>query len=162
MITITTPSLKHRLASMLYEAMLLFGVLFISAWLFSTLLQQRNALYLRHALQYWLFLVVGVYFVWFWTHSGQTLAMKTWRIRLVTKNGEPVKIGRAIARYVLAWLWFAPGLALAAFLGAKTWLLIWIPAANMFLWAAAIYIDPNRQFLHDRFAGTRLTTVTIK
>ncbi|MGZ3237424.1 MAG: RDD family protein, partial [Burkholderiaceae bacterium] len=78
---------------MLYEAMLLFGVLFISAWLFSTLLQQRNALYLRHALQYWLFLVVGVYFVWFWTHSGQTLAMKTWRIRLVTKNGEPVKIG---------------------------------------------------------------------
>ncbi|MGZ3252902.1 MAG: RDD family protein [Burkholderiaceae bacterium] len=162
MITITPPPLKHRLASMIYEAMLLFGVLFISAWLFSTLLQQRNALYLRHALQYWLFLIVGIYFVWFWTHNGQTLAMKTWRIKLVTKNGDDVKIGRAVFRYLLAWLWFAPGLALAACLGAKTWLLIWIPAANMLLWAAAIYLDPNRQFLHDRFAGTRLTSIPFK
>lgn len=145
---------------MVYEAMLLFGVLFISGWLFSTLLQQRNALYLRHALQYWLFFVVGIYFVWFWTHSGQTLAMKTWRIRLVTKDGGQVKAGRAIARYLLAWLWFAPGLALASILDAKTWLLIWIPAANIFLWSMTIYLDPNRQFLHDRLAGTRLTVTT--
>jgi uncharacterized RDD family membrane protein YckC len=143
---------------MVYEAMLLFGVLFISGWLFSTLLQQRHALYLRHALQYWLFLVVGFYFVWFWTHSGQTLAMKTWRIRLVTKQGEPVKIGRAIVRYVLAWLWFAPGLVVAYLVGAKTWWLFWIPVANIFLWAMTIYLDPTRQFLHDRLAGTRLTT----
>jgi uncharacterized RDD family membrane protein YckC len=145
---------------MVYEAMLLFGVLFSSGWLFSTLLQQRNALYLRHALQYWLLLVVGIYFVWFWTHSGQTLAMKTWRFRLVTKKGEPVKIGRAIVRYVLAWLWFAPGLAVAYLVGAKTWWLFWIPVANMVLWAMTIYLDPNRQFLHDRLAGTRLTTTT--
>lgn len=145
---------------MLYEAMLLFGVLFISGWLFSTLLQQRHALYLRHALQYWLFFVVGIYFVWFWTHSGQTLAMKTWRIRLVTKNGKPVKIKRAMVRYLLAWLWFAPGLAVAGLIGAKTWLLMLIPAANMLFWATTVYLDPHRQFLHDRLAGTRLTYVT--
>jgi uncharacterized RDD family membrane protein YckC len=147
---------------MIYEAMLLFGVLFISAWLFSTLLQQRNALYLRAALQCWLFLVLGVYFVWFWTHSGQTLAMKTWRIKLVTKNGDAVGAGRAIVRYLLAWLWFAPGLALAWFLGAKTWLLLWIPLFNMILWTLTIYLDPQRQFLHDRLAGTRLVTTTLK
>jgi uncharacterized RDD family membrane protein YckC len=160
--TITTPPLKHRLASMVYEAMLLFGVVFISTWLFSTLLQQRNALYLRHALQGCLFLVVGIYFVWFWTHSGQTLAMKTWRIKLVSKNGDAVKTGRAIFRYALACLWFLPGLALAAYFDAKTWLLILIPTANILLWAATIYFDPNRQFLHDRLAGTRLTTITLK
>jgi uncharacterized RDD family membrane protein YckC len=154
--------MKHRLASMVYEAMLMFGVVFISGWLFSTLLQQRNALYLRHGLQYWLFLVIGIYFVWFWTHSGQTLAMKTWRIRLVAKNGESVTVRRAFGRYLLAWLWFAPGLVLASFLGAKTWLLLLIPMANLFLWAATAYLDSDRQFLHDRIAGTRLVTVVPK
>ena len=98
---------------MVYEAMLLFGVIFTAGWLFSTLLQQRHALYLRGALQDWLFLVLGIYFTWFWTHGGQTLAMKTWRIRLVAADGRPVNIWRAMARYLLAWLWFLPGLALA-------------------------------------------------
>jgi uncharacterized RDD family membrane protein YckC len=145
---------------MVYEAMLLFGVLFISGWLFSTLLQQRHALYLRNALQDWLFLVLAVYFVWFWTHSGQTLAMKTWRIRLVTRHGEEVKMKRAIGRYVLAWGWVLPGLATAWALGAKNWMLVLIPAANMLLWALTIYLDPQRQFLHDRIAGTKVVSVT--
>jgi uncharacterized RDD family membrane protein YckC len=157
---IATPTLKSRLASMVYEAMLLFGVLFIAGWLFSTLLQQRHALYLRGALQDWLFLVLGIYFAWFWTHGGQTLAMKTWRIRLLAADGRPVNIWRAMARYLLAWLWFLPGLALAWLLGAKTWMLVLIPLANMALWALTVYLDPNRQFLHDRLAGTRLMAVT--
>lgn len=141
---------------MLYEALLLFGVLFIAGWLFSTLLQQRHALYLRHAQQIWLLLVLGFYFVWFWTHGGQTLAMKTWHIRLVTSDGKPVPVWRATLRYLLAWLWFLPGLALAAALHADAWALVLIPSANMLLWAFAIYLDPQRQFLHDRLSGTRL------
>jgi uncharacterized RDD family membrane protein YckC len=145
---------------MVYEAMLLFGVLFISGWLFSTLLQQRHALYLRSALQDWLFLVLGVYFVWFWTHKGQTLAMKTWRIRLVTRDGNEVTMKRAVGRYLLAWGWILPGLAAAWALGAKTWMLAFIPAANMLLWALTIYLDPQRQFLHDRIAGTKVIMVT--
>ncbi|WP_422879646.1 RDD family protein [Noviherbaspirillum cavernae] len=153
------PSLKRRLASMVYEAMLLFGVLFISGWLFSTLLQQRHALYLRDALQDWLFLVIGLYFVWFWTHSGQTLAMKTWRIRLETRDGSAVGTKRAIGRYLLSWLWVLPGLALAWALGLKGWLLILIPSVNILLWALAAYLDPQRQFLHDRIAGTRIVSV---
>jgi uncharacterized RDD family membrane protein YckC len=144
---------------MVYEAMLLFGVLFISGWLFSTLLQQRHALYLRGALQEWLFLVLGIYFVWFWTHGGQTLAMKTWRIRLISNDGKPVTLWRAIARYLFAWGWFLPGLALAWAFGARGWMLILIPAANMAIWALAIYIDPGRQFLHDRLSGTRLIKI---
>jgi uncharacterized RDD family membrane protein YckC len=111
---LTTPSLRRRLSSMLYESMLLFGVLFMSGWLFSTLLQQRHALYLRHALEGWLFLVLAMYFIWFWTHGGQTLAMKTWRFRVVDRDGQPVRLWRAALRFVLAWLWILPGLALAA------------------------------------------------
>ncbi|RJG00769.1 RDD family protein [Noviherbaspirillum sedimenti] len=148
--------MRRRLASMLYEGMLLFGVLFIAGWLFSTLLQQRHALYLRHAQQIWLLLVMGIYFVWFWIHGGQTLAMKTWHIRLVSADGKPLRVWRAIMRYLLAWLWFLPGLALASVLGAHAWMLVLIPALNMLLWALATYLDPQRQFLHDRLAGTRL------
>jgi len=153
----TAPSLKRRLCSMLYESMLLFGVLFISAWVFSTLLQQRHALYLRHALEGWLFAILALYFIWFWRHGGQTLAMKTWRIKLVSKDGGRVSVGRAILRFLLCWLWFLPGLALAWALGAKNWMLIWIPALNLIVWAALVYLDPQRQFLHDRLAGTRIS-----
>ena len=152
----TAPSLKRRLCSMLYESMLLFGVLFISAWIFSTLLQQRHALYLRHALEGWLFAILALYFIWFWRHGGQTLAMKTWRIKLVSKDGNRVSVGRAILRFLLCWLWFLPGLAVAWALGAKGWMLIGVPAINLIVWAALVYLDPQRQFLHDRLAGTRI------
>lgn len=145
---------------MLYEAMLMFGVLFISGWLFSTLLQQRHALYLRNVLQDWLFLVIGIYFVWFWTHGGQTLAMKTWRIRLVARDGSPVRLKRAIARYLLAWLWVLPGLAMALLVQAKAWTLILIPGINIVLWALTAFLDSERQFLHDRIAGTRIVKIS--
>jgi uncharacterized RDD family membrane protein YckC len=137
----------------------MFGVLFFSGWLFSTLLQQRHALYLRNFMQDWLFLVIGAYFIWFWTHGGQTLAMKTWRIKLVAHDGASVGVKRALGRYLLAWLWVLPGLAAAWVLGAKNWMLVLIPAANVLLWALAAFLDPHRQFLHDRIAGTRIVGV---
>jgi uncharacterized RDD family membrane protein YckC len=144
---------------MVYEAMLLFGVVFIAGWLFSTLLQQRHALYLRSGLQYWLFLVLGMYFVWFWTHGGQTLAMKTWRIRLVTAQSVRVNVWHAMARYVLSWMWFLPGLMLAWGVHARGWWLALIPMLNVALWGAMAFMDPERQFLHDRLARTRLIRV---
>ena len=88
----------------------------------------------RHALQAWIVLVVGFYFVWFWTRGGQTLPMKTWHIRLVRHDGAAVGTARAIHRFVLALLG-------AAALGLG------------FLWAL---FDRDRQFLHDRMSGTAL------
>lgn len=144
---------------MVYESMLMFAVIFIFGGLFSILLEQRHALYLRGLMQDWLFLIIGIYFVWFWTHGGQTLAMKTWRIRLETRDGQPVGYGRALGRYALAWLWVLPGLAMAWAVGATTWMLVLIPIANIAAWALAVFLDPERQFLHDRVAGTRLVRV---
>jgi len=159
---LTTPSLRRRLSSMLYESMLLFGVLFLSGWLFSTLLQQRHALYLRHALEMWLFLVLALYFIWFWTHGGQTLAMKTWRFRVVDRHGAPLRLWRATWRFLLAWLWILPGLALAAAVHSRQWALVLIPAGNIVLWALSARLDKDGQFLHDRLAGTRLVDVTAR
>ncbi|HTH44169.1 MAG TPA: RDD family protein [Oxalicibacterium sp.] len=158
-LSIEVPSIKRRLTVMLYEGVLLFGVLAIAGLLFAILFQQRHALYLRHALQYWLFLVLGVYFVWFWIRSGQTLPMKTWRIRLVTRQGRALTVKRATARYFLAWLWFVPGLLIAWALDAHGWTAVCIGAANVIAWALTARIHPSRQFLHDRIAGTQLISV---
>ncbi|MDO8300213.1 MAG: RDD family protein [Lacisediminimonas sp.] len=149
--------MRTRLACMVYEGLLLFGPVFGAGWLFSVLTQQRHALFHREGMQAWIFFVIGLYFVWFWSRGRQTLPMKTWRIRLVDRAGKPLSYNRALLRYLLSWLWFLPGLVLAAALGIHTGpLLLWIPAANVVLWALAVYLDPQRQFLHDRLAGTRL------
>lgn len=150
------PTIKRRLTTMLYEGVLLFGVVAIAALLFGILFQQRSAIMLRHELQYWLFVVIGAYFIWFWTHGGQTLPMKTWRMRLVTRDGHDVTLGRAAARYLLAWLWFLPGAAIAWMAGAKAWMAVALVIANVIAWALSACLHPSRQFLHDRIAGTRL------
>ena len=67
------PPLMRRMACWLYEGMLLFGVVFISGYLFGALSQTRHALNNRHALQAFLFVIFGIYFTWFWAR-GQTLA----------------------------------------------------------------------------------------
>lgn len=143
------------MACWLYEGVLLFGVLFIAAYLFGTLSQTRNALDNRHALQGFLFVVFGIYFVWLWS-KGQTLAMKTWHIRIVDRHGQPLSQARALLRYVLCWLWFVPSLAaIAPFkLSAPESTVIVIGWAAV--WMVLSRFHPQRQFLHDALAGTRL------
>ena len=150
------------MACWIYESMLLFGVVFIGAWLFSTLLQQRHALNMRNELQVWLFIVLGFYFSWFWTHGGQTLAMKTWRIKLISKDGAQLSWQQAVLRYLLVWLWFLPGLAIARLLEAKGWMLVLLPTLNFIIWVLAVFLHPERQFLHDRMAKTKLVLMPAK
>ena len=153
--TLQAPPLVRRMASWLYEGILMFGVVFIAGYLFGTLSQTRNALDNRHALQAFLFVVFGIYFVWFWA-KGQTLAMKTWHIRVVDAAGQPISQLRAFGRYVLSWLWFLPPLlAVAPFSlsGAEIAVLVlgWVA-----VWALLSRFHPQQQFWHDAWAGTRL------
>ena len=94
--TFPAPGLWRRMACWIYEGILLFGVVFLAGYLFGTLSQTRNALDNRHPLQAFLAVVFGIYFVWFWS-KGQTLAMKTWNIRLVDRHGHAVTQARALA-----------------------------------------------------------------
>ncbi|WP_061124054.1 RDD family protein [Caballeronia catudaia] len=150
------PTLRRRLATMLYEGVILFGVVFIAGYLFSTLTQQRNGLTHHNWLMSWIGIVLAAYFVYFWTHGGQTLPMKTWRLKIVDAHGRPIKAGRALARFVLAWLWFLPPLALHPLLSLAVPQTLAVFVAWVALWAAAARLDPARQFLHDRLAGTRV------
>ena len=153
------PTLKRRLLSMTYEAMLLFAVVFIAGYLFDTLTQSRHALLLRHARQSWLFVVLGFYFVWFWTHGGQTLAMKTWRIRVVGPDGGPLHVGRAVARYVLLWIVVLPVLAIVWAAGLGNWAAVVALAAALVVPPFYARVDRDGQFIHDRLLGTRLVSV---
>lgn len=139
-----------------YEGMLLFAVVFIAGWLFSTLGQMRDAMDARRPLlQAFLFVIFGIYFSWFWSR-GQTLAMKTWNIRVVDRAGRPVSQLRALWRYALCWIWFLPPLVLlpaVRFTGAEAAVVMlgWVA-----VWAVLSRFHPQRQFWHDALAGTQL------
>lgn len=151
------PTIRRRLAALVYESVLLFGIVFLAGYLFSTLTQQRNGLTHHNWLAAWVALVVGAYFVWCWTRGGQTLPMKTWRLKLIAaQNGLPPRPARALARYVAAWLWFLPPLAMHPLLHLSVPVTLAAAAAWFALWAAAARLDPARQFPHDRLAGTRI------
>ncbi|AVO48055.1 RDD family protein [Melaminivora suipulveris] len=149
------PPLRRRMACWLYEGMLMFGVVFIAGYLFSTLTQTRHALDNRHALQAFLFVVFGIYFAWFWSR-GHTLAMKTWHIRVVDRAGRALSQPRALARYLFAWLWFLPPLALATAFTLSAAEVLVLLAGWVAIWALLSRFHPERQFLHDALAGTRL------
>jgi len=128
---VSTPGLPRRLASMAYEAILLFAVAFFAAWLFYYASGGRDATagWLRFALQLFVAAVFAAYFLWCWLRGGQTLAMKAWGIRLVDVTPR-----KALLRFVVAIALLPASIAWALF-------------------------DRDRQFLHDRIAGTRLVLI---
>lgn len=132
--------LRRRLASLLYEALLLLGVLGLTFIVPYLLLGMAFGISPAGWVAWvHLYLVLGAYFVWYWRGRGQTLAMQTWRLRLVTADGDAPALGTAWLRYTLAWpsvLLFGVGL----------------------LWAL---VDRDRQFLHDRIAGTRVVLLPL-
>ena len=110
-----------------------------------------------HGLQLFLFLVLGLYFTWFWSHGGQTVAMKTWHVRLLSTDGQPVGAARAWLRYVLSWLWFVPALVGVYLAGLRSGGAIsLVLLAGVLVYALLSRFNPRRQFLHDLISRTEL------
>jgi uncharacterized RDD family membrane protein YckC len=131
-----TPGLARRFACGAYELLILAALVLVACFPFLAFAGDATGGWKRHLMQAYVLAVVGAYLVWFWSHGGQTLAMKTWRIRVERVDGGPVTRAAAIRRYLFA-------LAGLACLGIG------------FLWA---FLDRDRQFLHDRLARTRLAS----
>ena len=94
-------------AACVYELLLLLALWMLFTWIFLSLFGDASSDYKRTFLQLFLWLVTGAYFVWCWTKTGQTLATKTWKIKLVTQNlanQQNVNLNKrqAIIRYALA------------------------------------------------------------
>ncbi len=150
------PTIKRRLTSMVYEILLAFAALFLPFLVFEIVTKASHTDLVEHMRQALAFLILGIYFVHQWTRKGQTLAMQTWRIKLVQPGHERLPMRTALLRYLLAWLWVLPGIlvAYAADLSNKNKL--YAIFASVLLWSLTAFLDKERQFLHDRLAGTRL------
>ncbi|MCC7040962.1 MAG: RDD family protein [Burkholderiales bacterium] len=159
-------SLARRAAALVYEGLLLVALLFVVNFALLPFVTPRPAghaddlvvpaLPQRLALFWIVFAALAGYFCWCWSRGRRTLPMKTWRLRLVRGDGTPLPPRTALLRYLAAWI--GPLLATAAYAALAPWGLgahaTWLIALG-FLWA---FIDRDRQFLHDRIAGTYLVT----
>jgi len=129
-----TPGIGRRLLSLVYEILLLVAIALLAGGAAAALAQITNPAYTRLFTQVTGIGTCAAYFVWQWHRSGQTLPMKTWRMRLETVDGMRLTVPRALLRATLA---------------TAGYLLLGISV----IW---VFIDRDRQFLHDRLAGTRL------
>lgn len=129
----SAPGVPRRLASVLYDGLLVLALLFVASYFFLLLFGDATKPPLRFFYQLYLLTVCAVYFTGFWMCGGQTLAMKTWRFRLVSADGRKLAYGRLLMRFFLA------------------------PLGLLLFWWA--WLNGDRQFLHDWLVGTRLVVV---
>ncbi len=158
---VATPSLKRRLISMVYESLLLASVEIFAVAVYTLLTLNTHSFLTDLGLNLVVILTAGAYFVHAWTGSGHTLAMKTWRIKVIKVGHVTVPMRAAVIRFVVALGSIMPALVIIHFTklmtsSAGTRMAIGILLANIILWALTVYLDKDRQFLHDRVAGTRL------
>jgi uncharacterized RDD family membrane protein YckC len=155
--TTRIPTVKRRLIVMVYETFLLLAVEMLAVALYLLVTRNSHAPLAQYGMKIFLFLVTGAYFVWSWTDSGHTLAMKTWRLRLTADGQASVPLRTAALRYLLAWGWFLPALIVCGLFGLTGKLEVSIAVgAGVLAWGLTAFLDKDRQFLHDRLAGTRL------
>jgi uncharacterized RDD family membrane protein YckC len=132
------PGLARRLATMLYDLLLVSSVVFVAAALFYTgftLVTGSESITgaARTLFQIYLLAVIVGYYVYFWTGGRQTLGMRSWRTRLVRADGGPLSAADALRRLALAALTLLP-------LGAG---LLWV------------LFDRDRLAWYDRLSRTR-------
>ncbi|WP_028104345.1 RDD family protein [Pseudoduganella violaceinigra] len=150
------PTVKRRLISMVYEILLAFAVLFLPFFVFEIAAKASHTPLAEHMRQFLAFLILGAYFIHQWTRKGQTLAMQTWRIRLEQPGRQHLPIRTAALRYLLCWLWILPGILVAYYGDLSNKHKLYTLLASALLWSLTAFLDKDRQFLHDRIAGTRL------
>lgn len=159
------PSLSRRMASFVYEGLILFGILLIPGAVGALIVAvtgQQHSAQSDVALQVISFAIYASYFTWFWVRRGQTLPMQTWHIKVVTVDGRPLTWSRAFVRYLASWLWIAPAVIIAALnhwsFREHTSAMIICASIGVLGYALLALVLPQRQFLHDLICGTQLVT----
>ena len=132
--------LLRRLAAILYDSILLAAVLFFASLLATPLLGDHPSAGMLLAFRLYLVLIMFAFFAWFWSHGGQTLGMRAWRIRLHNRMPGPISLWQLMLRFIVAtssWLFFGIG----------------------FLWSL---FDKDKLTWHDRFSMTELVELPKK
>lgn len=131
------PGLWRRLAALAYDLLLLTAIVFVFTFV---VVAARGGTPVGPG-TWWFTLslmgIGGLFFIWFWTHGGQTLGMRAWQLRVLDRHGNALGWKVALRRY------------LAALVSA-------LPAGLGFWWA---WLDRDKLCWHDRWTGTRLIRV---
>ena len=152
----TVPTIKRRLISIVYESLLALAVLFLPFLVFELVVQGAHTPLTEHMRQCLAFLVMGAYFIHQWSRDGQTLAMKTWRLKVVLPGHAHVPLRVAACRYVLSWMWLLPGILVSYALDLQHWQALSAVGIGMLAWSSTALFTGNGQFLHDKLLGTQL------
>ena len=153
---LSTPTIKRRLIAIVYEMLLGLAVVFLPLLVFEIATKGGQSPAVQHMRQALVFLVLGAYFIHQWSRQGQTLAMKTWRIKVVHPGRSHLSLQAAAVRYLLSWMWVLPAALIGYALQLQHWQAIAALFVGVLLWSATALFDKDRQFLHDRLTGTRL------
>lgn len=157
--SVETPTVKRRLICLVYDVFLVAAVLMLGMLVYVLLFKSVGDSFNAWGRPVALVIVTAAYFIHTWTGSGHTLAMKTWRIKIVKVGVATVPLNAAIVRYVAAWGWVLPGLVVSRLLHLPPKHMAIAVGVNVILWALLALLDKDRQFLHDRIAGTRLISL---
>ncbi len=158
-IPLVAPSLSRRMASFVYEGLLLFGIGIIPGALgalFVALTGRIHPLQSDAALRAITLAIYAIYFIWFWSARGQTLPMQTWHIRVVTTQGQPLSQVRALMRFVASCAWVAPAAWVASANDWSRWQGLAAVGVGVVTYALLALVQPQQQFWHDALCGTRL------
>jgi len=132
----------RRFAALLYDSFLLLALLMIYT-LISIAFTPGHVAVTQELGSWWYvyrageLAVIGGYYLLNWVHSGQTLGMRAWRIKVVQDDGRPMTTRAGLLRFAFGFI-------------------AWPPAALGVLW---LYFDPYRAAIHDRLSRTRVIKI---
>lgn len=127
----------RRLGALVYDGLLLIALWFAAMIPVVAVTGEHPGVVARGLTQLYLFAVGFAFFGGFWTHGGQTLGLRSWRLRVEDVASGRLRWSRALARYAAA-------------------VLSWLPAGLGFVW---ILVDAQGRAWHDRLSATRVVRV---
>jgi len=146
-IPVASVGLMRRLAAIIYDLFLLVAVILVAVSLFTIVVESvagqsssgellENP-WIKALFQLYLYLVSALFYLWFWTHGGQTLGLKVWKLKVVANDLSEPDMKKAGLRLVWA-------------------IVTCIPFGLGYLWAL---FNKDRLTLYDQLSGTRLVQI---
>lgn len=110
----TPVTLLRRFMAIFYDLFLLTAILFLATALVNAVNQGKaidpDSPYIL-LFDLYLVSIIFFYFGWFWTHGGQTLGMKTWKIKLISNDSQNINWKQVLIREITAVIsWLCLGL----------------------------------------------------
>ncbi len=126
------PSLMRRLAAIIYDLLLLISILFVATALILPFNEGQAIETHRGIYTFYLLIISFIFYGWFWTHGGQTLGLRAWKLHVLTFNKQTMTWSHAFLRFIGA-------------------IVSWSVLGIGFLWS---FIDENNRCWHDSFSKT--------